>query len=243
MVAKKSTEKRVERVPTGIRGLDSLMEGGIPKNSSVLVRGGTGCGKTILCLQYLYKGAIDYGDPGVFISFSESRNLLLQHGMQFGWDLQSLEKKNLFTIIKYAPHEMIKIMEEGGGTIRDAIESMGTKRLVIDSITAYEMFFESRYKANESVLDLFEFLREWNTTAFVTSEFPLPGHSDDFADRTGFLSDSIINLFYCRHKSFARQRALEVMKMRDTCQDSSMYSFVIGKDGILIKGRARNIEY
>src|SRR5271157_5003760 len=145
-------ENQIARIPSGIPGLDKKIEGGFVKNSTIMVRGDTGTAKTLFCIQYLYHGAQNFDEPSVYISFSESRDALHQHGKKFGWDLQSLTKKNKFAIIRYDPHEVVKIMEEGGGMIRDTLESIGAKRLVIDSLSAYEMFFDSKYKANQSIL-------------------------------------------------------------------------------------------
>ncbi len=238
--SRRNTRNDVERIPSGIPGLDGMIKGGFPKNSSVLVRGGTGTGKTIMCLQYLYNGATEHGEAGVFISFAESRKAIHDHCRGFGWDVERLEKRNELALIRYEPHEVLKVMEEGGGSIRDTIESIGTKRLVIDSISAYEMLFEQRYKANESVLNLFELLRGWNATTLVTAETPLKP-SVDTKERTGFLSDAILNMYYLRHGE-RRVRALEVIKMRDTLHSDHVRRFAIGKNGIAISGELSSVE-
>lgn len=220
------------RVRIGIPGFDSLNEGGIEKGSVVLIRGGTGTGKTIFCMQYLYEGIARYNEPGVFLSFTESKNAIYSHGMQFGWKFDEFEKKKKFVFIRYAPHEIVKVMEEGGGTIRDTIESIGAKRLAIDSLSAYALLFESEYKADQSVLNLFEMLRAWNCTTFVTSEKPVDPNSMD-SERLGFLTDGIVNLYYPR-KDHRRRRSLEVLKMRNTRHSDRVLGFIIDRNGIAI---------
>lgn len=222
----------VERVPSGVPGVDKLIEGGFVKNSVILVQGDTGTTKTTFCLQYLYHGAIKYDEPGVFISFSETEAAIIQHANMFGWDLEDLTKKDKFAIIKYSPHEVINVMSEGGGSIRDTIESIGAKRLVIDSLTAYALFFESKYKANESILDLFEMLRKWNATTLVTAEVPTDVRRRG-ESTLGFLTDGIINLYHTRKRNKV-SRALEVVKMRDTNHDENINNFVIDNDGLRI---------
>jgi len=224
---------KIERIPSGIYGLDKLIDGGFVKNSSVMIRGDTGTCKTIFCLQYLFRGASEYGDPGVFISFSESRESILQHGRVLGWNLEELEKKEKFAVIRYEPHEVVSIMDEGGGSIRDEIESIGAKRLVIDSLTAYAILFENKYKANESVLNLFELLRKWNATTLVTSEFPV-SLKRETGERLGFLTDGIINLYYTRHNAH-RARVLEIVKMRDTAHNDELNTFTLDKKGVRVK--------
>jgi circadian clock protein KaiC len=222
----------VERAPSGVNGLDELLEGGYVRDSTVLIRGDTGTAKTLFCLNYLYFGASEYDEPGIYITFSESEKAIHQHGNMFGWDLEGLTKKNEFSIIRYEPHEVVNIMESGGGSIRDTIESLGAKRLVIDSLSTYEMVFESKYKATESVLNLFEMLHKWDITTLVTSEFPV-NISRETGGRLGYLTDGIINLYYVRvdkHKF----RALEVIKMRDTKHDDKINRFEIGDTGLKV---------
>ncbi|VVC02923.1 Circadian clock protein kinase KaiC [Candidatus Bilamarchaeum dharawalense] len=228
-----------KRIPSGIQGLDSMIGGGFPENSAIMVRGGTGTCKTNLCIQYLYVGALKYKDPGVMITFAESKTRIHQHAHGFDWDLDALEKKGMFTIIRYEPHEVLKVMEEGGGSVRDTIESLGAKRVVIDSITAYEMLFEKRYRANESILNLFEMLRSWKATTLVTSESPV-APNEDYRGRTGFLSDGIIHMYNLRLGQH-RLRALEVIKMRDTTHTDQVRMFKLGKNGVEIGKELKNV--
>jgi len=231
-MAKASEKKDGARVPSGIPGLDQFIEGGFVRGTSVLVRGDTGTAKTLFCLQYLHNGALEHHEPGVILSFAESKEALLGHGDKFDWDLRGLGKKGLFDVIRYDPHEVVKIMDEGGGVIRDTIESMGARRLVIDSLTAYEMFFENSYKANQSILGLFEALKKWDVTTLVTSELPV-SITQETRDRLGFLTEGIINLYHAR-RQYTRVRALEVIKMRDTVHNEGLNLFSIGRKGIQV---------
>lgn len=231
----------IKRIPSGIPGFDKITEGGLQTGTALMVRGGTGTGKTIFGIQYLYFGAAKQNEPGVFISFAESKDSVYQHGLVFGWNFEELEKKEKFVFIKYAPHEVVKIMEEGGGTIRDTIESIGAKRLVIDSLTAYALLFENEYRSNESILDLFDMLKKWNCTTIVTSEKSVyPTEVDP--ERLGFLTDGIINFYHLRDGG-ARARAMEVIKMRDTNHSNKIWKFEIEKSGIVIKGEIKKSDY
>ncbi len=221
------------RVPSGIPGLDEMMEGGFVKNSTVTLRGRSGVGKTLFCLQYLYKGAMDHGEPGAFISFSESESEIYHHGKVFNWDLEGLTNEGKFKILRYEPHEVVKIIKEGGGFIGDIIESMGAKRLVLDSLTAYGMFFEHKYQANESILSLFDLLRKWNTTVLVTDEASVSPKAD-ITNRVGFLTDGIIHLYYMRSSATRRTRELEIIKMRDTDHSDAVRLFGIEKNGLRV---------
>jgi circadian clock protein KaiC len=231
--------REVERVPSGIDGLDKLIEGGFVKDSTIMVRGGTGTGKTLFCLQYLYNGVAKYDEAGVYLSFSESESIVCQHAARFGWDLKKLNNRDKFVVARYEPHEVANIMAQGGGTIRDIVEELDAKRLVVDSLTAYEMVFESKYKANESILAFFDLLRKWDTTTLVTSEHPVTPYNESDG-RLGFLTDGLLNLYHMRNNS-CRTRALEVVKMRDTFHDENINNFMITKKGLKIGRRLSHV--
>ncbi|VVB98947.1 Circadian clock protein kinase KaiC [uncultured archaeon] len=221
-----------ERVPTGIPGFDGLIEGGFERNGIILIGGDSGAGKTIFCLQQLYNGITQYGEPAVYLSFAESREAIFTHGKRFGWDFEKLEKEGKFAFIRYEPHEVANIVKEGGGTIRDTIESIGAKRLVVDSVTAYTMFFKTGYEASESLLQLFGMLRGWNCTTLLVSE-ELVSLEKTKSDRSEFLADGIIYLYHFR-RGDVRTRAIEVLKMRDTDLIERLCPFRIEKDGGIV---------
>jgi circadian clock protein KaiC len=120
----------MDRVNTGIQGLDKLVGGGIPAGSSVLIAGSCGTGKTILSLQFLYKGALE-NEPGVYVTFEESEEKILRQGMAFGWDLKALMDKGLLDIYVVETDDMDDILSEVGRRV-DGIKA---KRLVLDSLT------------------------------------------------------------------------------------------------------------
>jgi circadian clock protein KaiC len=232
------------RVATKIKGFDQLVEGGFPKGSSIMVRGSTGTGKTIFCLQYLYQGAVESDEPGVYISFLEDTEKIFRHGRRFGWDLKALEKKNKIAVLRYEPHEVASIMEEGGGLLRDDINAIGTRRLVVDSLTAYGMVFENKYQKSESIKELFGLLNKCGTTSLVTMDSEIaPSHTQ--GNEFGFLTDGIINLYYlrgqeyCRPRNFCRVRALEILKMKDTNHFEGLKSYKIAQDGFRILGELK----
>lgn len=223
----------VERVATYIENFDDMICGGFGRKSVVLLEGASGTGKTIFSLEYLYNGIVKEKEPAVYISFAESKEALYKHALSFGWDFEKEEKNDNFVFIRYAPHEVEQIIKEGGGTVRDTIESLGAKRLVIDSLTAYTLLFQDNiYKMNESVLGLFDMLRSWECTSLVISESSA-FQKDSAFHRLEFLADGII-LFYYIRKGYTRLRALEVLKMRDTNQSTRIFPFTITEKGITV---------
>lgn len=223
---------KAERVPTGVPGLDEVIEGGLERRSITLVRGGGGCGKTILSLQFLHTGCTKYDEPGAFISFSESKASIYKTGELFGYDLAKLEEQEKFAFIRHSPHEVDRILKEGGGTVRDTLESIGAKRLVVDSVTAYSIFFDSPYRENEGVLSLFEILKSWNVTALVTEERDVHLNTIE-SGRLGFLTDSILHLYHVRTDS-SRVRGIEIVKMRHTTHSEKVMPFKIDRKGLVV---------
>jgi circadian clock protein KaiC len=232
-MAKEEKGESNNRVKSGIKGFDKMIEGGYERNNSIVIKGATGVGKTIFALQFLYEGA-NSEEPGMYLSFGETKEAIFKRGMIFEWDFDELEKNRKFHFARYEPHEVKGIISSGGGSIRDMIESGNIKRLVIDSLSAYLMLFENEYEANRSVLELFEMLHGMNCTTLVTSEDPISPSSAP-SGKIGFLTDGIIHLYNIR-KGSKRIRALEVVKMRNTAHTTSLYKFEITKQGIVIQG-------
>ncbi|MEM4389357.1 MAG: ATPase domain-containing protein [Candidatus Micrarchaeia archaeon] len=222
----------LEKIPTGIPGLDELTAGGFERGSTVLVCGETGTGKTTFGLQFLYNGAREYGEAGLFISFCERAESLYRHAASFGWDFAGLEKAGLFRLIRYEPHEVAKLIEEGGGTIRDTIDAIGAKRIVLDSLTSYSLLFESSYRTRESVLELFDLLQEWQCTSLLTADVRAGGEELE-SSGVEFLVDGIILLYHPRKES-VRLRALEVLKLRGSSHAERLVPFTFEKNGIVV---------
>ncbi len=216
-------------VPSGIPGLDELMGGPLEEASTTIVTGDPGCGKTTFLCQFLHTGAVQYGEPGVLLSFEEPSQLVFKHMQPYGFDFPSLEEQNLFASISYRPHEVKKLVEEGGGLIWDTISSLGAKRLAIDSLTSYAMLFESLYQAREAELLLFDLLRKWKCTSLLSAE-GVPAPQAQGITGMEYLADGVLILHHPRHQS-SRYRAIEVLKMRGRKHSEKMcpFEFVEGQ--------------
>ncbi|MDD3159806.1 MAG: ATPase domain-containing protein [Candidatus ainarchaeum sp.] len=226
--------KSVDRVKTGIVGFDGLIEGGFEKNSSVLLVGSAGTGKTLFSLEFLYKGITEFDENGVFISFEESKNSLYTHSLQFGWDFAKLEAEKKFRFLSFKPHQVTSIIEEGGAQIKDVLTEINAKRIVIDSITAYSLLFSDEYKQREKVLEIFNLLNRWGVTSMVVVEkspFEFEGKEGSLA----FIADAVISLFYNHDEEKGlRIHALEILKMRGTNHTNKICAMSFEDDGIVI---------
>src|ERR1043165_5142202 len=125
---------------TGIRGLDEITGGGLPSGRPTLVCGGTGCGKTLLAMEFLVHGAYEYGEPGVFMAFEETAKELAENVASLGFDLQALIARKLLLIdhVLIEPYEFEKTGEYDleGLFLRlgEAIDRINAKRVVLDTI-------------------------------------------------------------------------------------------------------------
>ncbi|OGJ19877.1 hypothetical protein A3K73_02705 [Candidatus Pacearchaeota archaeon RBG_13_36_9] len=221
----------IKRVPTGISNFDAIIQGGLDKNSTNLVVGNSGAGKSIFATQFLMEG-IKRGESCLYITFEEEKEEFFENMLEFGWDLEALEKKGAFVFLEYAPEKVRTMLEEGGGIIENIVLRKKITRVVIDSITSFELLFDSDIEKREASLSLFNILRKWNCTSLLTYEGnPFKGRA---SSRTvEFESDSIILLYFVRGKE-ERERYIEVLKMRGTKHSRQVYPVSIEKNGMVV---------
>ena len=169
-------EKAFQKTPSGIRGLDEITFGGLPKGRPTFIAGGPGSGKTLMSMEFLVRGAIDYNEPGVFMAFEETAEELAQNVTSLGFDLNELiaEKK---IIVDFVRVERSEIEETGEYDLEGlfvrlgySIDTIGAKRVVLDTI---ESLFAGL--GNEAILRaelrrLFRWLKDKGVTAIITAE-------------------------------------------------------------------------
>ena len=218
------------RVPTGIPGLDELIQGGFLEGSSILLSGGAGTGKTIFATQYIYNGAAEYGEPGIYITMEEGATNLWWNMKSFKWNLTKYEQDDMIKIYRVGmiePAEFAKRFPEEVNRIKAMVDKMGAKRLVIDSTTAFAMWMGSESQVRYSLFKLADELKELKCTTLMTAE--TLGQRDQFS-RFGveeFITDGVISLYF-----MPPQRAIFVRKMRGTSHNQKIHPYVIGKTGI-----------
>ncbi len=247
-IAEKMGEKkaRVERMKTGIPGLDEMIEGGFPKKSSVLVSGGPGTGKTIFCLQSLYSAA-RAGKEVLYISLEEQTESLRNQMENFGADITKYEITGSMRIKEMSPVEVATLIEktpkkgeeeeEGLSKITDGISDMLGKRqpdiVVFDSLSALESSFSKPKNYRVLIENLFKYCKSQGITAFYVTE--TEQLSPRFS-RTGveeFLADGVFVLYNFKLKD-KRVRAFEILKMRGTKHSTRIVPLSITSTGIVI---------
>ncbi len=236
-IKKSSGKDECIRIPTGIKEFDKLVERGFEKNSTNLIMGGPGSGKTIFATQYIVEG-LKNRENCLYITFEENKSSFYHNMKRFNWSLEEYEKNNLFTFLNYTPGKVKSMLEEGGGIIENIIIKNKVTRLVIDSMTSFTLLFDDELEKREASLELFNMIKKWNCTSLVTFEGSPNGEQYRALE---FESDSIILMQFAR-KMVKREREIEVLKMRGTNHSKGLYKFSITKNGIELGNRSVNKE-
>ena len=225
------------KCPTGIKGFDEITEGGLPKNRTTLISGSAGSGKTLLGIDFLINGAINYNEPGIFMSFEETEDELYEDVDSLNLDLQGLVSQKQI-LIEYVLLDRRDIQEKGDFNLEGlfirldhAIDSIGAKRVVLDSIESLFAGLTDAGILRLEIKRLFRWLKEKQVTAIITGE---PGQ--DSYTRHGleeYISDCVILLDNRVREQIATRR-IRVMKYRGSKHGTNEYPFVIDKDGLSV---------
>ncbi len=219
---------------TGIKGLDEITGGGLPQGRSTLVCGSAGCGKTVLGMEFLVRGATEWDEPGVFMSFEETENDLMQNFRPFGFDLPSLiERKKI--AFDYVFVDRGEIQETGEYDLEGlfirlalAIDQVGAKRVVLDTIESLFSGFTNDGILRAELRRLFSWLKEKGVTALITAE-----QGRETLTRHGleeYVADCVIALDH-RVIDQISTRRLRVVKYRGSVHGADEHPFLIHANG------------
>jgi circadian clock protein KaiC len=227
----------LSKAPTGIHGLDEITFGGLPKGRTTLICGSAGCGKTMLSMEFLVRGALQYNEPVVFIAFEETAEELNKNVASLGFDLDDLVKRNKL-IVDYIHLDRSEIEETGEYDLEGlflrlghAIDSIGAKRVAIDTIEAIFAAFTNTFILRNELRRLFRWLKEKGVTALVTGE-----RGTGALTRHGleeYISDCVILLDH-RVINQISTRRLRIIKYRGSSHGTNEYPFLIGAEGLSV---------
>jgi circadian clock protein KaiC len=225
------------KCPTGIQGLDEITGGGLPRGRPTLVCGGAGCGKTLLAAEFLVRGAVQFGEPGVFITFEETEAELRVNVASLGFDLAGLVRRKRM-VLDHIHLERSEILETGEYDLEGlfvrlnyAIDSIGAKRVVLDTLEALFAGLPNEAVLRAELRRLFRWLKEKGVTAVVTAE-----RGREQLTRHGleeYVSDCVILLDHRVHEQIAT-RHLRVVKYRGALHGTNEFPFLIGEDGLSV---------
>jgi circadian clock protein KaiC len=234
---KASLPASLPKCNTGIPGLDEITGGGLPKGRPTLVCGGAGCGKTLMGIEFLVRGAMLHNEPGVFLAFEETAEELAQNVRSLGFDLDELiEKKKL--AVDYIYIERSEIEETGeydleGLFIRlgHAIDSIGAKRVVLDTLETLFSGLSNLAILRSELRRLFRWLKEKGVTSVITAE-----RGEGSLTRHGleeYVSDCVLLLDH-RVEGQISTRRLRVVKYRGSAHATNEFPFLIDEGGVSV---------
>jgi circadian clock protein KaiC len=227
----------LEKSLTGISGFDEITKGGVPKGRPTIVCGGPGCGKTMFALEFLVRGAVQYDEPGVLMTFEETTEEMIKNVASLGFDLKELEgRKKLF--MDYVRVEPTEIQETGeydleGLFVRlqHAVDSIGAKRVVLDTLEAVFSGFGNSGLLRAEIRRLFRWLKDHGLTTVVTAE-----KGDGSLTRYGleeYVSDCVVFLDH-RVSDQTSTRRMRVIKYRGSSHGADEYPFLIDEKGLSV---------
>jgi circadian clock protein KaiC len=232
-----SDGKGISKSPTGIDGFDDLTLGGLPTGRPALICGSAGCGKTLFASTFLLNGAREFDEPGVFVTFEERPVDIVSNVASLGFEMDKLieEDKILIEHIAVDPAELAEIGEydlEGLFLrLELAIEQVGAKRIVLDTIESLFSAFTNPAILRAEIRRLFDWLKDRGMTTVITAE-----RGDGSLTRQGleeYVSDCVILLDHRVHNQISTRR-LRIVKYRGTAHGTNEYPFLIDEDGFSV---------
>lgn len=229
--------KQLKKIPTGIGGFDEITGGGLPLGRPTLVCGGPGSGKTLFGMEFLVRGAREFDEPGVFMSFEEKDADLVENFSSLGFDLDDLMARDKMAL-DYVHIERSQILETGEFDLEGlfvrlgyAIDSIGAKRVVLDTIEALFAGFPNEGVLRSEICRLFRWLKDRGVTAVITCE-----QGKGALTRHGleeYVSDCVILLDHRMIEQVATRR-LRIIKYRGTSHGTNEFPFLIDEGGLYV---------
>jgi len=239
----------LKKISTGINGLDELVGGGFPEGRTVLVIGGPGSGKTILCSQFLYKGIYENHENAVFVSLDEGKDSFYSEMQQFGWDFRKAEEERKFALVDATRMSRVamlkeKLYKEESKNLRGKqlpidklieelqakIQQTNAKRVAVDTLAALIYRFPDLVERRTVITDLIESLADLKVTSLVTTELGYLGLERNALEEE-FLVHGVI-MMQTLFSGGTTTRAIQVEKMRGAKVNPSLVPYSIDRNGI-----------
>ena len=228
---------------TGVKGLDSILLGGIPRTNVILVEGVTGSGKTLMGTEFIYRGVTEYNEPGLIIVFETTPDKLTRDAAGFGWNLDELQRQKKLQIIFTSPEVFDQELRSRDSLLLEFASEMGARRIFVDNIGLLSTDLGGRNSARggyrELLQQLIESLNRENLTAMFSLEVGSSADSIAIAEMTDFLADTVIRLGSERNGRRLR-RSLEVVKSRGQDYEPGEHTMhITGGEGLQVFRRVQ----
>ncbi|MBI2184124.1 MAG: AAA family ATPase [Thaumarchaeota archaeon] len=245
---------QLERVNTGVPGLDELIQGGIPKGRIIVAMGEPGAGKTVLSIQFLVSGILR-GEKCLYVCMDEERKDLYREMLQFGWNLQEFEDKGLLSLIDATPLRFMPERTKLGvafvdrkdftlSSVIDAIQRVAKEsqvsRIAVDSMTTLILQYADLMQRRWAIMELISTLANTGATCILTREMRTLGYKRGL-EVEEFISHGVITLQSLKIGSNL-VRVLQVQKMRETMCDTQPRPYFISKSGVEVRPKATVFE-
>jgi circadian clock protein KaiC len=230
-------------VKTGIKGLDSVLLGGIPRSNVIVVQGVTGTGKTLMGVEFIYRGAIQYNEPGLIVVFETSPDKLIRDSVEFGWDLTRLQEQKKLQIIFSSPQVFDQELRSPDSLLLETASEIGARRIFVDGIGLLNQIQVGddlqRHHYRELLQQLMESFNRENLTAVLSLETGSSPESILAKEMTDFLADTVIQLDRTRIGR-RMQRSMEVLKSRGQDYEEGEHTLhITGGKGLQIFRRVQ----
>jgi len=246
------------KTATGISGLDELVGGGFPEGRVILIIGGPGTGKTILCSQFLHQGIYENQENGVFVSLDESKDNFYSEMQQFGWDFPKAEKEDKFAFVDATRISRLAMLKERIykeknslrskqlsidrliGELQVKVQQVEAKRVAVDTLAALIYRFPDPTERRTVVVDLIDSLKDLGTTSLVTTELQYLGLERNALEEE-FLVHGVI-VMQTLFSGGTPIRAMQIEKMREAKVNPSLSPYSINQNGVVVFPNARVFE-
>ena len=224
----------MQRVKTGVAGLDEMLCGGFLPQTANLVEGAPGTGKTTFGMQFIYNGITQYDEPGLVLTFEEFPQQYYRDATSFGWDFKQLEQEGKLKVIMTSPEISRLDLENVGGMIETTANEIGARRVLVDSLSHFEKLTSDPIELRSIQYGFINALKREGLTALLTLESDAilgEGYNDE---NVAFVADSYIMLRYVEIES-AIHKALLVLKLRGSDHAKDIRQFQITAHGIEVQ--------
>ena len=227
----------MERVKTGIDGLDKMLNGGFLPETANLVEGAPGTGKTTMGMQFIYNGITRYNEPGIILTFEEFPQQYYRDAAAFGWDFKKLENENKLRVIMSSPEVSKADLENIDGRIETLVHEIGARRIMVDSLSHFERLTYEPSELRAITYSFINGLKREGLTSLLTRESPaLLGESESLDADAAFVAESYVLLRYVEIESAIR-KALLVLKLRGSDHAKDIRQFSITGQGIKVQDK------